>query len=361
MKKFFKKATFMIFCTICVSLTGCGKIREIVNKYEVPTETVRATNENQYTVVRSEDEIYDMILETMRSNKTTCYFNVASEDMIKPDEWAKHFDGVGGVQVEYTIAQSGFNVFITLTYWDSYPIVAAFESNDTTTLSATQLELFDRYCDILGACTSKSYSDYENELAIHDYLVSNVQYGGEEDGAYSAYFALIRGYSVCSGYQEAFKTLLDMLGIENMAVNGTGNEEAHGWNLVKLDGEWYHVDVTWDDPIDGDGTISHKYFNVTDADMALDHIWEADSYPKAEGTQYAYYIMSGMTQIHSQDELDAYIAQRVAEQSEKLEFILYGDADINQALQKTQVAMNVSYNIMKKTEFDVYDITVSYN
>lgn len=361
MKSIKRKAVICLLICLTFMLGGCSKIREIVDSYEAPTEPIKTTNENQYTVVRTEEEIYDMILETMKSNKTTCYFNVADEAMIKPDDWAKGFDGIEEIKVEYTIAQSGFNVFVTLSYWDNYPIVAAFESNDTTILSAAQLELFDKYCDILGACTSNSYSDYENELAIHDYLVSNIEYGGVDEEAYSAYDALIKGRAVCSGYAESFKTLLDMLGIENRAVTGSGNGEAHGWNMVKLDGEWYHVDVTWDDPIDGDGTISHKYFNVTDADMALDHIWEAGNYPEAKGTQYAYYVMSGMAQIHSQEELDAYILEKVNNQAEKLEFVLYCDADVNQSLQKPGVGMNVSYNILKKTEFSVYDITISYN
>lgn len=352
--------TLFLLCLV-FALCGCSKIRDIVDSYESPTEPIKTTNENQYKVVQSEKEIYDMFLETMKSNKTTCYFNVSDEAMIKADEWAKAFDGIEEVNVEYTIAQSGFNVFVTLSYWDNYPIVEAFEKNDTTTLSATQLELFDKYCDILGACTSNSYSDYENELAIHDYLVSNVEYGSMEEETHTAYDALIKGRAVCSGYAEAFKTLLDMLGIENHSVKGTVNGESHSWNLVKLDGEWYHVDVTWDDPIDGDGTISHKYFNVTDADMALDHIWEAADYPQATGTKYAYYVMSGMAQIHSQEELDAYIQEKVNEQAEKLEFVLYGEADVNQALQKPGVAMNVSYNILKKTEFSVYDITITYN
>lgn len=360
MKKFLKKSMFLLLCCMSFSLCGCSKIRDIVDSYEAPTEPVKATNENQYTVVKTEQEIHNMMLETMKSNKSSCYFNVADEEMIKPDEWAKAFDGVEEVKAEYTIAQSGFNVFVTISYWDTYPIVEAFQQNDTTTLSATQLELFDKYCDILGTCTSNSYSAYENELAIHDYLVSNIEYGEGEEGDKGAYGALIEGKAICSGYTEAFKTLMDMLGIENKVINGRTNGEDHGWNMVKLDGEWYHVDVTWDDPVDGNETISHKYFNLNDADMALDHIWEAKDYPQATGTKMAYYIMSGMSQIHSQEELDAYFAEKVGSQAEKLEFLVYGEVDINASLQKLGVAMDVSYNILNKTEFSVYDITISY-
>lgn len=361
MRNIYQKSIILSLLIVCFGMCGCSQIRDIVQQYEeTPTEPVKVTNESQYTVVKNEDEIAAMILETMKTNKTTCYFNVADESMIDPDLWAKWFDGVEEVKVEYTMAQDGFNVFVTLSYWDNYPIVAAFNSNDTTILSATQLELFDKYCDILGSCTSNSYTDYENELAIHDYLVSNIEYGGQEEEAYSAYDALIHGKAVCSGYVEAFQTLLEMLHIECKTIKSTESEQDHSWNLVKLDGEWYHVDVTWDDPIDGDGTISHKYFNVTDSDMALDHIWNTEDYPKAVGTQYAYYIMSGMAQIHSQEELNNFIMEKINAQAEKLEFVLYCDADVNEALKKTGIGMNVSYNMLKKTEFSVYDITISY-
>lgn len=347
--------------SMAMLMSGCTKIRDIVDSYQAPTEPIKATNENQYTVVRTETEIYNMLLDTMKNNMTTCYFNVSDETMIQPEAWAKEYEGIEEIKVEYTIAQSGFNVFVTMSYWDNYPIVAAFEKNDTTTLSATQLELFDKYWEILGSCTSNSYSDYENELAIHDYLVSNIQYGGTEEESYDAYSALINGQAVCSGYAEAFKTLLDILGIENKVITGEGNGVAHGWNLVNLDGEWYHVDVTWDDPVNGDGTISHKYFNVTDTDIAIDHTWEVADYPEATGNTFAYYVMSGMTQIHTAEELDAYIGERISSQAQKLEFLLYCDADVNEALKKPGVAMDVSYNILKKTDFSIYDITITYN
>lgn len=362
MKKFNHKFMVLVLSGLCVCFCGCSRIREIVDTYDsAPTEPVKTTNENQYTVVRNESEIYDMFLTTMKNNKTTCYFNVADEAMINADEWAKAFDGIESVNVEYTMAQSGYNVFVTLSYWDNYPIVEAFKNNDTTTLSATQLELFSKYCDILGSCTSNSYSQYENELAIHDYLVSNVEYGGTEEDAYSAYDALIKGRAVCSGYTESFKTLLDMLGIENRVVSGTGNGEPHSWNMVQLDGEWYHVDVTWDDPINGDGSISHSYFNVPSSEMALDHVWDESAYPKADGTKYSYYAMTGMTQIRSQEELEEYVADCVNSHLENIEFMLYGDLDVNTAINRTGVALEVSYNITRKSDYDIYSMVIKYN
>ena len=359
MRRFSRITVLMLMCCLTFPLSGCGKIREIVNQYEAPTEPVKTTNENQYAVVHSDEEICRMILETMEANKTACYFNVADEAMVKTDEWIKKFDGINDIQVEVTMAQSGYNVFLTLSYWDMYPIVAAFNKSDTTILSATQLELCDKYIEIIGASVSKDKSDYDNVLALHDYLVANIQYDSTNQTA-GAYDALIKGTAMCKGYTESFKTLLDMMGVENMVVSGYGNGEAHVWNLVNLDGEWYHIDVTWDDPLNGDGSVKHTYFNVDDADMALDHIWEKELYPKATGTKYCYYAMDGVNKVYNQTELNSLIASEVAAQKTRIEFVMYGEADLNAACQSTGVAMEVTYSAVKKTRFMVYDMTVVY-
>lgn len=57
---------------------------------------------------------------------------------------------------------------------------------------------------------------------------------------------------------------MDMLGIENGTVSGEAGNEQHIWNTVMLDGQWYHVDVTWDDPIGSSFEYTdHAYFNIS--------------------------------------------------------------------------------------------------
>ena len=56
--------------------------------------------------------------------------------------------------------------------------------------------------------------------------------------------------------------------------------------LALLDGDWYHIDPTWDDPLP-DGRERHTYFCLTDAEMARDHSWDTSAYPKANGTSYS--------------------------------------------------------------------------
>ena len=93
-------------------------------------------------------------------------------------------------------------------------------------------------------------------LFIHDYLINNIDYDSSYQavGTYSIYGALIEKKCVCEGYAKAFKYLLNSVGYEcellqGTATNSSGQTENHAWNAVKLNGIWYEIDTTWDDPI----------------------------------------------------------------------------------------------------------------
>lgn len=114
-------------------------------------------------------------------------------------------------------------------------------------------------------------TNYDKALKVHDILVSSLEYkSSNNSNIYNIYGALIEQEVVCEGYAKAFKYILDSLDIECIlvggnATNSSGKTEAHMWNYIKLDGNWYGVDVTWDDPIIIGGTLSkniirHNYF-----------------------------------------------------------------------------------------------------
>ena len=80
-----------------------------------------------------------------------------------------------------------------------------------------------------------------------------------------------------------------MAGVENKIVFGYANGIPHTWNLVKLDGQWYHVDTTFDDPVVNEGTIdvlSYRYFNITDNQILLDHSFDRSKYPVSSTIPY---------------------------------------------------------------------------
>ena len=102
----------------------------------------------------------------------------------------------------------------------------------------------------------ESYSKYEQVKYLHDWMINNISYDTtvSEPEIYNIYGALRKGVAVCEGYARAFKYILDGLNIPCVIVSGTatnslGESESHAWNYVQLDGKWYAIDVTWDDPV----------------------------------------------------------------------------------------------------------------
>ena len=103
-------------------------------------------------------------------------------------------------------------------------------------------------------------------------LVHNLSYDSSisKENIYNIYGALVNRECVCEGYAKSYKFLLNKAGIDcviviGKATNSQGQTENHSWNYVELDGNWYAVDVTWDDPvIVGNGSLSnsarYKYF-----------------------------------------------------------------------------------------------------
>ena len=129
----------------------------------------------------------------------------------------------------------------------------------------------------------KTGNTYEDIKMVHDYLVDTINYDSSlsKQNIYSIYGALVNRECVCEGYARAFKYLLDELNIPCVMVIGTGTNsqgetENHAWNYVQLNGNWYAVDTTWDDPVViGGGTASeqsrYKYFLVGREVIDQDH------------------------------------------------------------------------------------------
>lgn len=121
---------------------------------------------------------------------------------------------------------------------------------------------------IISSTVKPGMTDLEKALVLHDYLVLNSTYdlyGTMEDlnEGYSAYDIIVKKNGVCQGYALAYQYLLGMVGVESKVVKS--EDMCHGWNLVKINDNWYHVDVTWDDPIpDTPGRVKHSYFMLSD-------------------------------------------------------------------------------------------------
>lgn len=104
--------------------------------------------------------------------------------------------------------------------------------------------------------------------AIHDYLiyhanyVNNGDYESAENWAYGACGVLLHKEGVCQSYVIAFYMMTTAAGLDCQYVTGKANGGGHAWNQVKVDGTWYYIDCTWDDPVGG-GYENYDYYLST--------------------------------------------------------------------------------------------------
>lgn len=152
--------------------------------------------------------------------------------------------------------------------------------------STTDLE--KKIQEILSKIITPDMSDLRKELAIHEYLIKNAQYDNDNFlkgtipwSSYTAYGVLINGIGVCQGYAEAANLLLNKAGIKSTMVAGTadgvGGWGGHAWNIVEINGEHYHLDVTWDES--NSKYIDYSYFNLTDDEISKNHKWNRKTAP----------------------------------------------------------------------------------
>ena len=151
----------------------------------------------------------------------------------------------------------------------------------------------------VAECNSKTDgSEYANALWLHDWLLDQLEYDKTLKWS-SAESALTRGLGTCQSYESAYAKLLTAAGIENSETRDT--YDGHTWNAMKLDGQWYQTDCTWDDSSDNWYSFDqrHLYFGLTDELMAIAHpghneIYTAANY-KTRSTSPAdnYFVRTG--------------------------------------------------------------------
>lgn len=115
-------------------------------------------------------------------------------------------------------------------------------------------------------------SEYKRVKRIHDYIVKNASY--DESGKNnSAYANLFKKKSACQGYATLVYKMMTEAGIPCRIIAGKSSGEAHAWNIVKIDGKWYNLDCTWDDPLGepDPAAVHYEFFLKSDTEFK-DHI-----------------------------------------------------------------------------------------
>lgn len=183
---------------------------------------------------------------------------------------------------------SPFNSFTSIetTYDDSgevnIKLNKLYSNNDI-------LELNKIVDQIIKDNIKSTMSDEEKIRVIHDYIINKVEYdkvrndtGDSNYKSNTAYGALVQGKAICSGYADAMELFLNRFNIKNYKIASA----THVWNAIYLNGSWYHLDLTWDDPVSERGPIlDHKYFLIdnnklfeNDGQDVLTHIFDKTIY-----------------------------------------------------------------------------------
>jgi hypothetical protein len=180
-------------------------------------------------------------------------------------------------------------------------IAGAYKYNCLAVLNENDRMLYELAQEIIQSEINPSDHNGLKVLAIHDWIVRNTEYDYDNYlhntipwSSYGAEGVLLNHRAVCEGYSEAFNLFMSLLDIPCHVVVGSAGGEGHAWNLVYLDGEWYHIDCTWDDPVPDRGPDNVGYYYCLLPDFLveqMDRVWNRSQYPAANGTKWTDYVI----------------------------------------------------------------------
>ncbi len=264
--------------------------------YIPPGMTTRYASAN---LSADEKEIYNLLLGRMGNFEKSLVMDETS------DVYSKLLDIIRVEQLAF--CQVG-NRYVGDRNIDTqrFDLVFEYRFDNPKELGDMNLEA-EKVADEIIANISGDMSGYDILKYFHDYLIINCTSDIEYEFADTVYGTLVNRKALCEGYTKTFSYLCNRAGIENMIATGY-TTVPHMWNMVKLDGNWYHIDVTWDKPGDDflemyPGLISYQYFMVTDSVIENDHTIREEYYspPKAYGTKENYFIKENRY-VNSSDE-----------------------------------------------------------
>ena len=146
---------------------------------------------------------------------------------------------------------------------------------------------------ILAQIITPEMSPLKKVKTINDYIVLNSQYSDTTNdpniNAHSAYALLKEGQGVCQGYALLNYKMMKETGLPVRIIDGNVSGGPHAWNLVQINNYWYHLDVTWNDPLpNSPGQVNYNYF-LRNNTISDDHSWDTPSYPPTTDNSFAYF------------------------------------------------------------------------
>lgn len=244
-----------------------------IETYALPDKinTMYKLKEEIYTHISNREPTFEIVYKGSNKDITKESLDTTMNTALEDSYLRNSLDSWG-----YETESSLFNVKLTfnITY---------------RTSKEEELMVGEKTSEILASIIEPNRSDFEKVKAINDYIVLHAEYSTNTSSSpYSPISILSEGRGVCLAYTLLAQKLLEKAGIESYIVEGE-TTEPHAWNLVKVDGEYYHLDTTWNDPLeDRKGKVQYDYFLVPDNVLSKDHAWIRENYEPATANSYSW-------------------------------------------------------------------------
>ena len=275
-----KKAIIIVFVFSCVLfiMSGVSFLRESGVLRDRPEPQYLSDEEAELRPVygqlsKSEKAVYEALYSGIKEMKDV----VPLHRDIDGDVYSRIYCIVEKQEAELFYLDSTFN---------TAQIVGEAKINYREAEDAIYEKRFELEAAVNKAMKSIEGGASETELArrIHDYLIRRCTYnlGMGEKYASTAYGCLVEKEANCEGYAKAFNLLASKVGLKSVLITGETDEgENHAWNQVNIDGQWYNVDVTWDDT-DISGDVRRVYFLCDDEEFGKKHFADNENFQSFE-------------------------------------------------------------------------------
>ncbi len=279
-------------------------VKDLVNSVpgidyqEVTTEENVAVSYYYSKLSEDERQIYSEILSGINSNTEEIYLHGDDADLANKI-------------LQYVLRDhpelfwcDGSATATSYTGINSYTVMKVNYQYDENARSTMQSQIDGAVAECLAGI-SQDASDYEKILYVYEYIIRSVEYNMDASDNQNIYSVFVGKESVCAGYSKATQYLLNKLGIFCTYVIGTAGDDnqAHAWNLVQCNGEYYYVDTTWGDPtflaeegeqVAAEEKISYDYMLCDDTELFKNHTPDAAvELPSCTHMDYNYYVVNG--------------------------------------------------------------------
>lgn len=290
-------------------MTGCFVPAE-------PAVEVVGTSDGMYsyeTLTDGEKQVYNEITYCIEQRMESITLSTVDESVLEKVYWAVYYD-----HCEY-FWSDGYQYEVYSNWKDEVVEIVFFPIYTVTEEEQVQYQQqIDQAVDAILADAPMDGSDYDKALFVYRTLIEQTDYDLDSEHNQDIISVFLNKVTVCRGYSYGAQYLLNELGVPCISVCGMSEGEAHSWNLIQMDGEYYYMDVTWgevsyweeieDDsavPPESDGeqveetveTVNYSYFGVSDADTLFMEEHVADDYvplPECTATENNYYIHEGL-------------------------------------------------------------------